>query len=151
MMNGASGLSTRWIWRSSRARSSTSCRLCDGDDEVDRSARDEAQVGDLGAMALHGHLGLFGLTAQQRDAVRRRVHRERARAGARQGNGIARSADTELDHPLADDVAAQAQLCVVGDRGSIPYDCCHPASVVRAAAAMAVATRRRDVDPRVVR
>ena len=86
------------------------------DHQVHRRAGDEPQVGNLGLVTLHRDLSGLGLAAQQGNAIRRGVHRQRTSTGRRQGHGVARGTDAQLDDPLAGDIAQQPKLALVGHR-----------------------------------
>ena len=87
-----------------------------GEDEVDRAAGGEAEVGDVAPVELDPYPGLLGLLTEV-DQVVGGYGGHRPRAALGEGDGV--GGTTQLDHPLAGDVAAEPQLALVGDARSV--------------------------------
>ena len=110
-----------------------------GDDDVDRPARREAEVGQLAVVALHGDAGPGGRAAQVGDAVRVGVEGDRLGTGFGEGDGVA--GDAELDDaPPAADVTEQVQVVLVGHARAVGHvharQCAAPAPDPGASVAM---------------
>ena len=88
-----------------------------GDDDVARSRRDVAEVGEVGLQALHGDLGELRPAAHLGETGGVGIDGDRLRAVAGERDGVAPRRHAELDGSGAvADVAAQAEFGVTGDR-----------------------------------
>ena len=100
-------------------------------DELDRAAGGEAEVGEIALVELDAHVGGFGLATHAEDLVGRGLDHDHPSAEPGQGHRVRPA--SQLDHPPAGDVAAEAELGfgrharAVGDGGVVG----HRASVLR--------------------
>ena len=92
-----------------------------GDHRIDQAARGESEVGELGDMALHGDLGSIGRASQRFDPRLVGVDGDRLRTGQRDRDRVLLVAHAEFEHAhTVDEVAAEAQLVVVGQVAAVP-------------------------------
>ncbi len=110
-----SGRSTRWAWRSTRARSSTPASAVENTSSTEALVA-KPEVSQVPGVELDPHAGLLGLLAALLDLLGRGGGHAR---GAPLGEGDGVGGAAELDHPLAVDVAAEPQVAVVRHAGPV--------------------------------
>ena len=89
--------------------------------EVDRVGPEEREVADVALVPLDPNFRGLGELAGQRELALRRVDRDDVRALTGKGDRVLARAASEIEHPLARDVAAQAERRLARQVRPVPH------------------------------